>query len=133
MPLLNPAYVAGEDLAPARFVKRSTSENDVVVYADDGTSPVVGVTFNGTRQAPIPSVSTSLAAADGEGVRVHGLSDVCEVEAGEDLTDGAEVTAGTDGVAMLAAAGDYVGGIVRDGVESGEKAWIHIQTYQKNA
>lgn len=133
MPLNNPTYVAGEDLAPARFVRRSTSENNAVLYADDGTAPLVGVTHNGTREAPIPSVSESLAAQDGEPVRVHGIGDRCEVEAGDTITDGAELTATTDGAAVVATGGDYVGGIAERGVASGELVWMQVVSYQKNA
>lgn len=135
MPLLNPNYVAGEDLYPARIVKRATDENNAVLMADDGTAVPVGVVFNGTREAPIPSVTTAYAALDQEPVRVHGPGDVCEVEIGETLTDGCEVMAGTNGVAMVATAGNYVVGICQRGVtySSGEKAWIHIVIYQKNA
>lgn len=135
MPLLNPNYVAGEDLYPARIVKRATDENNAVLMADDGTAVPVGVVFNGTREAPIPSVTTAYAALDQEPVRVHGPGDVAEVEIGETLTDGCEVMAGTNGVAMVATGGNYVVGICQRGVtySSGEKAWIHIVIYQKNA
>jgi len=133
MPLNNPTYVAGEDLAPMRFVKRSTTENNAVLYADDGTVPIVGVTHNGTREAPIPSVSDSLVAADGEPVRVHGLGDRCEVEAGGTITDGAELTATTDGTAVVASAGDYIAGIAERGCSSGDNVWIQVVSYQKNA
>src|SRR3989337_2326732 len=111
MPLINPNYVAGEDLYPKRIVIRATDEGNAVLMGDSGTVPAVGVTHNGTREAPIPSVSTAYAALDGEPVRVHGLGDVCEVESGEALTDGCEVMSGTNGVAMVATAGNYVAGI----------------------
>ena len=133
MPLINPSYVAGEDITPARFLTRDTSEGNAVNMADDATTPVVGVSFNGTREAPIPSITTTLAALDGEEIRVHGENDTCEVETGEDVTDGAEVSPGTNGVAMLSTAGDYVGGIVQKAASSGEKAWIQVVNYQKNA
>jgi len=133
MPLLNPNYVAGEDLYPKRFVTRATDEGNAVLHADDATAPVVGVTHNGTREAPIPSVATAYAALDGEPVRVHGMGDTCEVETGEALTDGCEVMAGTAGVAMVATAGNYVSGICQKAVDSGEDAWIQVVNYQKNA
>jgi hypothetical protein len=133
MPLLNPNYVAGEDLYPKRFVKRATDEGNAVLMNDSGTTASVGVTQNGTREAPIPSVTEALAAKDGEPVRVHGLGDTCEVESGEALTDGAELMAGTNGVAMLATAGNYVSGICQKAVDSGEDAWIQVVNYQKNA
>jgi hypothetical protein len=133
MPLINPNYVAGEDLYPKRFVKRATDEGNAVLMADDGTAACVGVTQNGTREAPIPSVTTAYAALDGEPVRVHGLGDTCEVEAGEALTDGCELMAGTNGVAMKATAGNYVSGICQKAVDSGDDAWIQVVCYQKNA
>jgi hypothetical protein len=134
MPLNNPSYVAGEDLAPARFVKRSTSENNAVVYADDGTALIVGITRNGTREAPIPSVTETLAAEDGEPVMVHGLGDRCEVELGETIsTDGVELTASTDGVAVTATGGDYVAAIAERNGTSGDTIWVQVVGYQKNA
>jgi hypothetical protein len=133
MPLLNPSYVAGEDITPARFLTRDTTEGNAVLMADNGNAAIAGVSMNGTREAPIPSVATSLAALEGETFRVHGLGDTCEVEAGEELDDGEEVTAGTNGVAVGAVAGNYVGGIVQRGVASGSNAWIQVVNYQKNA
>jgi len=133
MPLINPNYVAGEDLYPKRIVNRDTTEGNSVLMSDAGSSTPVGVTVNGTREAPIPSVSTAYAALEGEPVRIHGLGDVCEVEAGEALTDGCEVMAGTNGVAMVATAGNYVAGICQKAVDSGDDAWIQVMCYQKNA
>ena len=133
MPLINPNYVAGEDLYPKRIVVRATDEGNAVNMGDNGTYAPVGVTHNGTREAPIPSVTTAYAALSGEPVRVHGLGDVCEVEAGEALTDGCEVMSGTNGVAMVATAGNYVAGVCQKAVDSGDDAWIQVMCYQKNA
>lgn len=131
MPLNNPSYVAGEDLAPARFVKRSTSEDNTVVYADDGTAVIVGVTQNGTREAPIPSVSETLHAQDGEDVRVHGLGDRCEVTLGENITAAnLNLTASTDGVAVAASAGDFVAFIAERAASSGEKVWGQVVAFE---
>lgn len=133
MPLNNPSFVAGEDLAPARFVKRSTTEDSTVVYADDGTDLIVGVTHNGTREAPIPSVSETLHAQDGEDVRIHGLGDRCEVTLGETITaSNLKLTASTDGVAVAATSGDYVAAEAEYGAASGEKVWCRIVQYQMN-
>lgn len=127
MPLNNMSYVAGEDLAPCRFVKRSTTEDNTVVYADDGTAVIVGITFNGTRAAPIPSVSESLCAADGEGVRVFGPGDRAEVTLGETITAAnLNLTASTDGVAVAASSGDFVAAIAERAASSGEKVWCQV-------
>jgi len=127
MPLNNMTYVAGEDLAPMRFVKRSTSEDNSVVYADDGTAVLVGVTFDGTREAPIPSVSESLAAEDGEPIRVYGPGDRCRVKLGETITAAnLNLTASTDGVAVGASSGDFVGAIAERAASSGEYVWCSV-------
>ena len=127
MPLNNMSYVAGEDLAPARFVTRSTTEDNTVIYPDDGSVVLVGITFNGTREAPIPSVSESLAAEDGEPVRVHGPGDRCEILLGEAITAAnLLLTAGTDGVGMAASSGDFVGAIAERAAGSGEKVWVQV-------
>ena len=131
MPLNNPSYIAGEDLAPARFVLRSTAADNTVLYADDGAAYLAGITFNGTREAPIPSVSTALAAAEGEPIRVHGLGDRCEVVLGETITAAnLLLTASTDGVAVAASAGDFVGAVAERAAASGEKVWCQVVAFE---
>lgn len=127
MPLNNPAYVAGEDLAPCRIVKRDTAIANGVIYSDDGTAVLVGVTFNGTREAPIPSVSEKLAAKEGEPIRVYGPGDRAEVELGGtvDLSN-LNLTATTDGKAVAANAGDFIIAIAERAGASGEKVWANI-------
>jgi hypothetical protein len=130
MPLNNMSYVAGEDLAPCRFVKRSTTEDNTVVYADDGAAAIVGITFNGTRAAPIPSVSEALCAADGEGVRVFGPGDRAEVELGETITAAnLNLTATTDGKAVAATSGNFVGAIAERAGSSGERVWVQVTQF----
>lgn len=127
MPLNNMSYVAGEDLEPCRFVKRDTSQDNAVVYADDGAAALVGITFNGTRAAPLPSSSETLTAADGESVRVFGPGDRAEVELGETITAAnLNLTATTDGKAVAASSGDFVGAIAERAASSGEKVWCQV-------
>lgn len=88
MPTENPSYVAGEDVGSSLIVKASTAANHTVLKAGFGELPV-GVTHEGSREAPIPGV-TPYAALSGESVRVYGLGETCEVEVGS----GVVVTAG---------------------------------------
>jgi hypothetical protein len=127
MPLNNMSYVAGEDLEPCRFVKRSTTEDNTVVYADDGTAVIVGITFSGTKDAPIPLNTTAYAAEDGDPIRVYGPGDRCEVELGETITAAnLNLTAGADGVAVAATSGDFVAAIAERAASSGEKVWVQV-------
>jgi hypothetical protein len=109
MPLLNPSYIADEDVAPSVFVKRDLVDDNTVTLAVNGTYPICGVTHNGSCRAPLPGV-TPLAAKAGEGVMVHGEGDTCEVRVGvADLGAGVAVTANSAGGAVLASTG-YIGG-----------------------
>jgi hypothetical protein len=127
MPLNNMAYVAGEDLLPCRFVKRDTSTDNAVVYADDGSAAIVGITFSGTRDAPIPLNTSNLLAEEGDPVRVYGPGDRCEVELGETITAAnLNLTADTDGKAVGASSGDFVGAIAERAASSGEKVWAQV-------
>lgn len=88
MPTENPSYVFGEDCAPSLIVKRSTAADHTVLKAGFGELPC-GVAHEGTRQAPLPSV-TPYVALEGETARVYGPGETCEVEVGS----GVVVTAG---------------------------------------
>jgi len=133
MPLNNPAYVAGEDLAPCRIVKRSTTLANGVIYADNGNDVLVGITYNGTRAAPIPSVSETLVAAENEPVRVYGPGDRAEVELGANVTlSNLNLTATTDGKATPASAGDFVVGVAERDASSGEKVWCQVTMFERH-
>lgn len=71
---LNPNFIAGGDIRPCRFVKGGAA--DLTVLEADANEAVIGISQEGTKAAPIPSAST-LAAAAGENIGVHGLGEVC--------------------------------------------------------
>jgi hypothetical protein len=127
MPLNNMSYVAGEDLLPCRFVKRDTAVDNAVVYADDGAAAIVGITFSGTRDAPIPLNTSNLLAEEGDPVRVYGPGERCEVVLGETITAAnLNLTATTDGKAVAASSGDFVGAIAERAASDGEKVWVQV-------
>lgn len=80
MPVNNPSYVMGEDVGPSLFVKQDPANDFQALKATLGAEPL-GVTHEGTRDAPIPGAA-ALAAVAGESVRVYGLGEVCEVLVG---------------------------------------------------
>ena len=131
MPLNNMSYVAGEDLAPARIVKRSLTIPNAVIYAPSGARALVGITYNGTRAAPIPSVTETLVAAEGEPVRVYGPGDRAEVELGGtvELTN-LNLTATGNGLAVAASTGDFVVGIAERAGVAGDKVWCQVAMFE---
>lgn len=131
MPLNNMAYVAGENLLPCRFVKRDTSNPNAVVYATNGDDAIVGITFSGTRDAPIPLNTSNLLAETGDPVRVYGPGDRCEVVLGENITEAnLNLTAGTAGVGMTPEPADFIGAIAERAASSGEKVWVQVVQFE---
>ena len=61
------------------------------------------------------------------------IKDIGSVLAGEAIAKGDEITAGADGTAAKAKAGDYVLGIALSKVAKDGYARVQISKYQKNA
>lgn len=61
------------------------------------------------------------------------IKDIGSVIAGEAISKGDEITAGADGTAAKAKAGDYVLGIALSKVAKDGYARVQISKYQKNA
>lgn len=76
----NPSYVMGEDVGPSLFVKQDATADHQALKATQW-GDTIGVTHEGTREAPIPGV-TPLAAKNGEAVRIYGVNETCEVLVG---------------------------------------------------
>jgi len=133
MPLHNPSFVAEIDLGSSLFVKHSgTGKNNQVTLAVDGDAPIIGVTHEGSREAPIPGV-TPLVAKAGEAVRVYGPGETCEVIAGAAVAAGKHVMADSAGKAIEATAGKYYGGRALTGAATSEKLQIQVEPGQLNA
>ena len=121
----NPSYVFGADIGPSLIV-RQTGDPHTVVRAVNGELPLVGVSHEGTREAPIPGI-TPLAGKAGESARIYGDTEVCEVIAGANIASGVYVTANADSHAVAAADGDYYVGRTLAAAISGERARIQVQ------
>lgn len=76
----NPSYVMGEDVGPSLFVRQDPSADHQALKATQW-GDTIGVTHEGTREAPLPGI-TPLAAKNGETVRTYGVDETCEVLVG---------------------------------------------------
>lgn len=130
MPLTNPSYIAGEDLVPATIVMfAATGVDNTVVTASDGSLPMVGIVHNGSRIAPIPEVTSVLAAKSGETVKVHGLGDTCEVKVGDQAIDAGDyLMADSDGYATPATAGNHY--VARALIDAAAGSMCNVQVIQ---
>lgn len=140
MPLYNPAFIAGGDIFPARFV-RITGEF-TVSQCSASTQSIIGVSQEGTFAPPnlatlLGGTESGLAASvvngTGQSLKVFGLGDVCMITTGSGgATAGTKVKSDADGKAVNigTAAGTYnVGGTALNTVNEGEKVLIQVNPH----
>ena len=122
---------AGADIADCRNRIMVYDDNGDVVLASDGTKMPVGIAIIEAGVNDISGVESG-KAANGDDVDIQ-VKDIGYVIAGAEIAKGAEVTAGADGLAAVAAAGDYVlGTALRKAAEDGY-CLVQISKYQKAA
>lgn len=128
-------YSAGGTIRVARFVKVSTTENNTVLEAD-ANERVIGVSQLGSREAPLPAVTTDPpnAATDGDTLNVHTMDSAREdivVRVGSGgITAGALLKSDADGNAVLAATTgttvQWISGVSLEAASEGEYAKIAL-------
>lgn len=120
---------AGAEIADVRnrIVKYDTNGN--VVLATAGTTIPVGIAIIEAGYNDISGVQSGKVAV-GEDVDIQ-IKDIGVVLTGAEIKKGQEVTAGANGLAAVAASGNYVLGIALDTVGANEFLPIQIAKYQK--
>jgi len=131
------SYLAGGTIRVSRFVKGSTAANFTVLEAD-ANEKIFGISQEGSRVAPIPSVTVdpAEAAQSGEQVEVHSTDDrvvMLEIGTGGCTADDYLVAdADGKGVVSTGAAGaeQHVGARALETASAGDLARvsIHIET-----
>lgn len=123
------AEKAGAEIADVRnrIVKFDASGN--VVLATAGTDIPVGVALIEAGYNDITGATSGKVAA-GDTVDVQ-IKDICVALAGATIKKGQEVTAGANGLAAVAASGNYVLGIALDDAAANEFLTVQITKYQK--
>lgn len=120
---------AGAEITDCRNKIMKYDENGDVVLATAGTDIPIGV-------ALIESGCNDISGAESGKVTVGDdvdilVKDIGFVLAGATITKGQEITAGANGLAAVAAAGNYVLGIALSSVKENEYCRIQITKYQK--
>lgn len=121
-------YIAGGDIAPSRFVMLEAGVAKTVLQATNNAK-IMGVSQEGARQAPLnDTVTTVLAAQDGEQLKVYADSDTdVLVEAGAAITSGATVRSDALGRAVTATSGQNGGAVALEGAAlAGELIKVQI-------
>lgn len=122
---------AGADITDCRNRILKYDSNGDVVLASAGTDIPVGIALIEAGSNDI-SGAESGKANKGDYVDIQ-IKDIGYVLAGAAITKGQEITAGANGLAAVAAAGNYVLGIALDSVAANEYCRIQISKYQKAA
>ena len=120
---------ASGNIYPSRFVKLDPANNNNVLQSGAGDL-IVGVSQEGTNQAPVPLLSTGYAAESGQNVRVHGLGGFALLELGANVTTERRLKADSNGkgtpVVGGAASMENWGAIALETGSSGEKVMCQI-------
>lgn len=120
---------AGVEIADVRNRIMKYDENGNAVLATAGTDIPVGIAIIEAGYNDISGVNSG-KVMPGEDVDIL-VKDMGVVLAGATIKKGQEVAAGADGLAAVAASGNYVLGIALDNAEANEFLQIQIAKYQK--
>lgn len=96
MPATPPNWQASGTIRSSRFITQSDS---FTAKESDANERVVGVSMEGTRQAPISDngVTENLAAIVGESFKAYGDGEFCLIELGDTVDVSAEARCKSDG------------------------------------
>jgi hypothetical protein len=120
------SYIARGTILPARFVIRDTATNHGVLQCTAGQN-AVGISYEGTRAAPLPGV-TPQAAIVGENVLVYTDGMPCEVVAGGVITAGDRLKPDADGAAVTAAIGEVYSAVADANATAGQNCKVTVTT-----
>lgn len=120
---------AGAEITDVRNRIVKFDDNGNVVLATAGTHIPVGIAIIEAGYNDISGVESGKVKA-GDDVDIL-IKDMGVVLAGAAIKKGQEVTAGANGLAAVAASGNYVLGIALDTVEANDFLPVQIAKYQK--
>lgn len=120
---------AGAEIADVRNRIMKYDANGDVVLATAGTDIPVGIAIIEAGYNDI-SGATSGAVAKGDGVDIL-IKEIGVVLAGATIKKGQEIAAGANGLAAVAASGNYVLGIALENAAAGEYVSVQLTKYQK--
>lgn len=120
---------AGAEITDVRNRIVKFDENGNVVLATAGTDLPVGIAIIEAGYNDISGAESGKVKA-GEEVDIL-VKDIGVVLAGASIKKGQEVTAGANGLAAVAASGNYVLGIALDNAEENDFLSVQIAKYKK--
>lgn len=129
MPAELPGFLASAAIYPSRFVSCVAGERGYVNQATASTA-LIGVSQEGTQEAPGTAADSGYAATAGRQVKVYGPGKVALIKCGGTVSAGNYVTADASGQAVAYSAStavQYIGGIALANSVDGAFAPILVQ------
>ena len=71
MAIGSPHLMANGDIRPARFIELQAAGGVAKAIEANANERVIGISVNATNKAPIPGITSTLAAEAGQSVRLH--------------------------------------------------------------
>lgn len=120
---------AGGNINPARFVKLSTTADNVALIAGAG-EVIFGVSQPSTRRTPYSSLDDGYAAIDGEDLDVYGVGERPMLELGATVTAGARLKSDASGKGTpVTSNNDEYGAVAQVAGVSGELIEVLVVPY----
>lgn len=134
MSLNTPAFIANGTILPSRFVKLDATKDFAVIQGAAATDSLIGISQEGTKDAPGVVGAGTDAASAGETLKVFGQGDVCLLEAGAAIVRGARLTSDATGRGVTAApaagANNGIGAVaLQSAAAAGEKIRVQVLVY----
>lgn len=121
-----PQLKAGGDIRPCRFVTMHTSENNTVLESNAGDAKIIGISQEGTKDAPQSGQST-LAAEDEDHLRIHFSGETCLLEMdATGCTVGDFLKPDNDGLGDVAGNDDVSAAIALETASGSEKVLVRV-------
>jgi len=135
MPNTPPQLQANGNIRPSRFLQVDATAS---MHCIEGTAncDVIGISQPGSREAPIPSVTTVYAAQAGENIQILGQGDITHIEAGGAITAGNRLRSDAQGRGVaIATTGTTIQKIgamaLEDAAAAGELIRVQVQIYSE--
>lgn len=104
-----PAWLAGGNIRPSRFLKCNGTE--LVAVEADGSNPIIGVSQEGVHGAPGTAFDDGYAATTTyKEFRVYGPTEQCLVVSGAAFASGLFLESDANGAAVQYSGSAYIGG-----------------------
>lgn len=136
MSTTSPSYLAFGTIRPCRVVKAYTSADYGVLEADANEFGI-GISMEGTEEAPIPSASTNAATGTTTAplpLNIHGPNELCKLELGGTVAAGDLIKSDADGKGVVALlTGTTIQNIVARALQagdSGDKIDVVVQSWK---